>query len=872
MLATTRLSLSLRGGPGRIPGNDGVWVGTVTDRIALAVIWSVVILSWVGEALAELGRFSLALDVVASGVLGATVWFVRQHFTYSVSAAGVPSGHEARHGRLFRPRVTRFSRFEISGLLALLLIALFLYIRPTEAIFGTHDAGARLNAAAHIARSGAIPIHDPLISSAVQSTGLSVPLGVYAVDPAHGRLLPQFSGVSEVWEALALSTFDLPRSALVGYQTIPTSFPSRPLYIPAIFAAGALLMMFATCRREFSTGVAFAATFGLALSYPEITFARLTMAEIPTQFFCLAALYALSVYQADRNGWTAGLAGACVGLAFLTHVDAGPLYAVVAGSAVWLAARHRFRVEYLSFYAPATLLFLQGILHYVVFEWPYVYTNVGSFLLLLKRTGAGSVFAGLLVTVALAAAVIRSGRVTLAPRGRAYLRWSAIVVVWAVAGFDYFVRPALVPPAVIVGTGVTPTVVTNGGVIFVLLGQYVFPFTLLLTVIGASVVLTTRTSLTTRVVLASAGLYLVFFGWNPLVSPPQPFWVRRFVTVALPGLMILSALAIAWIASRVRQQRARALVFIALALIFDAGVASVGLPLWFLPAEYGGGLAETNQFAQSLPTNSVILFDQSEAAHWLPLPLTYLFNRDTFILNGAPSVDAQNRIANAVDSWLGQGRPVIFVTSGGRETLGASQYRFEPLVEERFRFPAFPLEFWRPPTRYVWEDFHVAAYRLERKVSDAPVTFPFTLNLGRFDYPYLVAGFEPNDYTGDTSYRYTGTHAEVRLPRPSTRRVRLTIRMAGLRPAGVPSAHLQITLDGRPLDQVAFPAGQERGSAFRNYVYEAAISPNVDWPLLVDFDTNVWRPADYGLSDIRSVGVAVVSVRVDAVSPSTLSP
>jgi Dolichyl-phosphate-mannose-protein mannosyltransferase len=771
---------------------------------------------------------------------------------------------------------------EIVGIAAILLVGLSLDLHPEEAVFGTHDAGARINAAAHLASTGQIPIHDPNLELyrrlditllATANAGvLAEPLGVYATDLATGTAYLQFSGVAEVWDALALDTVGLPSSLVQGYQVAPSVFPARPLFLTAVFALLAELILFVALRRAFGPVVAVTTVAALALSYPQIYYSRLTMAEIPSELFCAIALFGLVLYWQEQRTGDAALAGGALGLAWLTHIDTVLLLLPVAGWLAYLLTCRQLRRGTITFFAVAGLLAVQARWHYAHFE-PVYLQEILDGIASLARSGWWLVASSTAVLAVLGWFVVRRPKrveaIALDPRVR--IATAGIFVVAAL--FAYAVRPLLDPPVVILIAGSDTPLVHNGAVALVILGRYVGPVALALALAGSVMTIARGSSRGQWAIFLAGALYLALYDWSPLVSPHQPFWVRRFVPVVIPAILVVASIAIVNLGRLARRSWLRGVVVGGLSVALVASVVQVSLPLRSLPPEYQGGLAQLNALAHLIPSNSVILLDGEPSASWLTLPLTYLFHNDAY----AVTQQSFNlvRLNPAIDSWLGQGKSVVVVTSGGETSLDTSRWGFVPLGTQRFQFPQFPVQYWDPPATVQSVDFRARAYQVVPLQTQPLPAFPFTVEIGGNDYGYIVSGFLLNDDDNSRiSFRWTGPEAVVDLPRPPTPSTRITLYLGGRRPVGTPPAHLQLTLDGKPLGQVVLGTSEgEVGADFHYYPFEATVDQqNTSRRMRLKLSVNTWQPAAAGYGDRRELGVAIIWIRVDAIASTTPNP
>ena len=837
--------------------SPGVGQLNIVDRAC----WLLVAVSWSGLILAELGRFSGAGTIaLAAALLGLGTFAV---VTLRPESISIPRLKQCPVRQTTDQKIRL--GFEAILVCGVLLAAGSLYARPGEMIFSTHDAGVRLNSAAHIASTGKIFVVDPDFTVAANIGSFRAPQGIYKIDTAQGLLVPQFSGVSEIWEALVFTTVNFPSRVFHGDQRPLIENPGQIPDVTAFFALASVGLIFITLRQSLGFMPAWTAMTGLAVSYPEIYYARIPMSEIIEQLFFVVALYALARYWHGGSTHHAVLAGFGVGLTVLTHLDAVMVYLAVV---VWLSivvARREWTVAHTAFAVTSGLLFVQSMWHDLVFETYYVFTNT----LPIINVVVGSIGAVAVACAAIAGWIgflvaIRAGRIDWIARSpRIRVGLALVVVVMAAAA--YFGRPLLQPPSIDYAADGSVLFVHNEGLIWVTVGRYLSPITLLLSLAGIVFLLVRRPSKVIWTMLLVGGVYGLFLSWHSFVSPHQPFWIRRFLPVILPLLVVFAAVAVtiprAFIANRRLGNLATGLC--SLGLIFLIG--SVGRPLWNIPSEFQGALAETYQFSQTFPTNSVVLSDQGTASTWLPLPLTYLFHRDTFAFQPVAIDDAQLDLA--LQSWWKQGKVVFFITDGGQATLNPDRWGFEHVSDQAFVFPQLKPDYWIPPTEIQTIQFNITAYQIVPLDQKVAPTFPFDLRMGTPDYGYLRSGFERADGIGPGSYRWTGEQAFVDLPRPRTDAWRITLRVGGNRPVGASPARLAIWVDDQPVKTIQFasiPSGNAFDSGYRDVVISGETGPHPPTgPIHLRLDVNTWRPADYGMGDGRNLGVVITDITVE---------
>jgi hypothetical protein len=154
--------------------------------------------------------------------------------------------------------------------------------------------------------------------------------------------------------------------------------------------------------------------------------------------------------------------------------------------------------------------------------------------------------------------------------------------------------------------------------------------------------------------------------------------------------------------------------------------------------ELGGAYQQVETLAKQLPSNSVIVFSAGrDEPAMLATPLQYVFGRDAFVsvFNNPPG----DKIAALVDGWRAQGREVILAygTNGGKLQLPG--YALEPVGSAALDVPQWAFAYNFMP-RSAWRVS--LSYALFRAVPRTPpFTYPFVLDFGGDDFPYLVGGF-----------------------------------------------------------------------------------------------------------------------------------
>ena len=156
--------------------------------------------------------------------------------------------------------------------------------------------------------------------------------------------------------------------------------------------------------------------------------------------------------------------------------------------------------------------------------------------------------------------------------------------------------------------------------------------------------------------------------------------------------------------------------------------------------ELGGTLAQLQTFANALDPNTILVLsgNKRDEPALLAAPLQYVFGRDALVV-AADAPDGE-QIAKQVDTWRAQGRDVIFGfgTNGGR--FSVPRYTLEPLGNFGIDVPQWTFAYdVMPRVRMATEcELRLVFCAVPR---ENPETYPFVLNFGGDDFPYLVRGF-----------------------------------------------------------------------------------------------------------------------------------
>jgi hypothetical protein len=402
---------------------------------------------------------------------------------------------------------------------------------------------------------------------------------------------------------------------------------SAALALPAVLGGLALLAVYAWATRVLPPWLALLAVTLLAVSLPQVYFARDAFSEETTQLFIFGGLWALAATDSGRTRdrrVNAVAAGVLFGLAAMTRIDAYVVLALVAvwGAAMLVQAPRGWRLKLTPAWVaagavpPAVLGIVDAL---VVSRGDYL----GDVLSVRALGASAAVVVAFVVAVALGTRV--RGSVHANRKG---LALGAGILVVLVAFSAWFVRPAVQTSRspgraaslsadeqalqAAEGVRVDGTRTYNEDTV-VWLAWYLGPVALAAGLAGLGFAV--ARSIEGRWPPASVAATLLIGGmtalyaWNPRVAPDQIWAMRRFLPVSVPGLLVLGTVVLhaAW--RRVRDGFGR---WPAGALAALVGLGAAASPLLTTSAaadtrELLGARAAMESTCRALPDRAMVL-------------------------------------------------------------------------------------------------------------------------------------------------------------------------------------------------------------------------------------------------------------------------
>ena len=828
----------------------------------LSVFSSVLLASWLGLLLAELAHFSLwslLLSLVTYSVVVALVFRVRPNWSKP-------------------PRLRLDIRY---WLLVIIAVAGLLFFRPFEAVLGTADSGVYLGMGVNIARTGAIRARDPLLADL--AGGLENDLlysyrfpygselmrffgdGVRIWDMEQGVLFSQQNHLYQVWVAIFYSIFKMRVGmnpfAPLDVLGILEYFSKTPmlLYVTPLFGLLGVIALYFAGRALFDDRVGLLASFLLAINIAQIWFSRWAMSEVLTQFLVWGALYCFAMYVRTAERCFGLLAGFGLGLAVLSRADGVFLIVPVMIYLVYLRLTNRLRLGHLYLFAPFVVLLLHWFIHSLLFSRGQ-FSAIGRALPYFSSIGPLAIGGAALIAVLAILAFLNRDKflgvlALLSSWGR-WIRPVVVLLIVLLALYAYFIRPNTVDPQMVYYHPAGGMIRTYNEENLVRLGWYVTPLGLLLALGGLVAMILKAKDEGVVFFLSVAMLYSFVFLHSALVNPIHIYWIRRYVAVVIPSIMLFISYGLVQAAS-CKWQGGRILAA-GLGLALIALSLRTSLPLAG-QVPYQGTVWQIGRLAAQLSDRAAVILESPLIGDPLALPLTYLYGRDSFVLQGR-NPDSEQFFA-LVEQWRGRDREVFYVTYDGLTRVRSDDYVFSPVGEVALDIPMPQTSFDYLPSGVVHQVYDLEIYRIEPAWKRGGAVYPFTLDVGRFDYGYLISGFHARERGGSGWYRWTGKTAEILLPwDPQGKGPQLTLVVGSPRPEGVRPAGVTLYLNDRFLD--AFDLGNE----FETHTVVIPpdfITDHQAGMVLLRIESNTWVPAEAGLQDTRELGVVIDRLELD---------
>jgi hypothetical protein len=669
---------------------------TVLDLGALAALLVVALAAWASLALAHLGAHSLP------AVLGAC-------------AAAVPAVLLlCRRGRA---RV----RTDAAGLaVALACAALAAALTVPGFSYGVadKDPGGYVSHAIAISDTGDWSFVDPVLATAAQDPTFPVQLtspgarfaGIWVRDPSTGLIAPQFY---HLWPALLATSHDAGgRTALL--VTVPL------VGVLSVLVLCALLRRVGDALLGSTGGLVAAGAGGLLLAANalQVWQARYPTTEVLAQALYLGALLGIVVALQTRWRPAAGLAGLLVGVGWLNRADGLLLVLLLVGLGAALLATGRWDSRATWGAAGLAVVTPHALLQ--AYDLAAVYSSANRIpplpvvAAVVAACLALAVLLRRLLTPALAGAQAALGR------RRVQVVVGLLVVTAAAALMALgFLRPRLFGADLFDYNG--RLIRSYDEQIMSRLTWFVTLPGFVLVLAGLAVVALRRWRASVWAVVLPTLLLFPLYGYTASNSTRLMWWTRRYVPTVLPGVVVLIALALAFLVVwRWRGRQLTALPAVAGLVALVAVFLSQSLPLR-AHDEFRGSFALTAQIA-ALPgqQDGVYLWELDQGCcsgptRLLATPVWLQHGQLSALLPGDAALAADPDLRSRVLDRYAARFPhaaLYVVADGGELPEGIDPSRVEPVLDRRVVLPVWEESDVERPDEPVGVPVHVTVWRV----------------------------------------------------------------------------------------------------------------------------------------------------------------
>jgi len=735
-----------------------------------------------------------------------------------------------------------------SACLPLLLVALglWLYFPPAEYVIGGKDPGVYLNEGIQIAQRGRLIVRDPVVAAVPEPLRNLFFVDYTASDVGYSAL--RFMGffVKDLDDGRVVGQFPhlFPATVAIGYGLNGLSGARQAV---GFWAIAGLLAVYFLGRRLFGRAAGLAAAGLLAINVAEVWFARYPNSELTMQALLLAAVLAFGYALEGSRRFFGALAAVLLGLLLFLRYEVVLAFATFTIAAV-LAPVTRTRSG-VSFFVMLTVVALAGFWYLTGPLAAYAYYPL-SFT---RDQGGWLLVGGGLLAAVGARAALRSERIAVIVRR--LLPAGLAVVLTALAVYAYFFRQE---------GGMTAE---HDAMAFRTFGWYLTPRILAVAVVGVAIVTATQFWRSPVFFLTFTAFSLFFFYKTRIV--PEHFWAaRRFLTMALPGTLLLLAGFLDWaIRQAIDRMPIRRRSTVA-AILLGAAVAPIATTFWRQAdpvrhhVEYAGVVPKLEALAGRFSDRDLLLVESRAAGsdlHILALPLAYIYAKNVLVLT---SITPPKRMLEDFIAWAETRYATVYFLGGAGTDLLTKRISAVPLANDRFQIPEYESPSKAYPTGPRHKEFEYGLYRLSRATDTR--SGPIDLQIGALD-DLNVVRFYAREKQGDTGmmFRWTRALSTVLLlgVAPDAREVTVWMGNGG-RPKQAPSPVVTISLEDRVLGSATL------GDEIQPYRFEipADVASNAaasEDPARLQLRVPTWNPASVlGGGDTRELGVIVTRVQV----------
>lgn len=599
------------------------------ETLFLQVLASIVITGLIAFTLAMLGYFSLMNLLVLLLVYSIVITI---KFKVKFSLSSFP-----------KPKLT----LESLVLALIIIIGAILFFPPSEYVVrGNMDANAYLCTGVNLAKTGSLIIHDAFqeyphpIMENIQSFQQFTP-----VDSNFKEILPPFLHLYSTWIAMFYSIFDL--------QTC--------LYVSPLFGIFGVLGIFLLSSRLFNNKIGLISASLLCLNFAQIHWSRTSLPEILGQFLFLSGAYAFIMFRRSDDSFFSVLSAVCIGEMLLLRLE----FIFIIIPIIFYFGFSKYKPKsrlYLTFLVPFSLLILYSTIQYCTVSRAYVFNLVvsqsyevfkvipllfnilfpqnfvrdinwyinyltqptTSFLGVYIFTGVLIIFSVFILTLDKVERVknaLKNKKFTFTLR-HLFVLLFIVFVIW-----NYFLRPEYFQPP----PGQPLFYYRSGGfdaINLIRLTYFLTPLGIWLGIMALLTLFYKKSNLGAWFFFLPALFYFIIFTIHAPITPPLPFWSRKFISIIIPFLVILIAYAIYTIKINLPHGK---IIIPVLILYLVTSLIIISSPLIGYTG-YKGAIDNMQNFADNFTEDDFIIFHHDRVGILFARPLWFLFDRKAVML------------------------------------------------------------------------------------------------------------------------------------------------------------------------------------------------------------------------------------------------
>ena len=757
-------------------------------------------------------------------------------------------------------------------LLNIILIASFIYLLPSEDIFGGMDSGIYVNTGINLVREGKLVFSDPLMQKlpdGLHSSAASVfkldGYGLYFRGEENQDLVGQFLPGYPVWLAISYS--------LMGLESF--------LVITPVIALMGLVAVYLLGSYLFSKTAGLIGVFLLSINILYLWFARQPLSEIMANLLIFGGAYYLSRFFREKIEVYAQIAGISFGTALLVRLDS--VLMLIPLCIVFLYYKYKgFKAKgrYQTFLIVTAFILLTAVASIIYFKNYFkllilyfldfnLFKSKGKIFTDQLRFGhililAGAVFlSAFLIFLYKNSDKIKKKAMQLKIKKDHLLIMSAGLLS-SVIIFQIFIRPSLpfrfmspqanslkrlgwyFLPLKALGIGERP--------IYHIESRFLSDiFVIFFCVCVVFAFMRSRRSPQVFAFVMFLVYSVVYF--NDLMTVPNHFWLnRRYVSVILPFVFICAGYLLAeMIRKNIWSRIISILLLCAVSFSFiNASYMIAG------HQELGRSISQMEQIAGEMKDDALYILDAEPGLqyHLLSLPLKYIFGKNVVLFEN--SKDNQRKLSSLIPS-LRESYSEIYYCSNERKDFSKTkmfltQEGWQELLVRRFEHTT-NIDY-RPPSKILDMRITMLIFRIEDRLR-LPRNSRF-LNIGTKNENFLADGFyNPENWSG-TDIRWTMNMFSLFLPRPADYNT-IVLKMTNGRPPHEKPPLVSFFINGKKIDEFYVLQG------FLEYKLKIP-DPLLDELkasryFVLDGLSDIWMPKKSGVNkDIRELGVAIDSI------------